>query len=116
MQGLQTVNWIRLQNSDKFIRVDSEMYDLLNKWTWHIHIGGGNNTYAGHIIKIGKNNYRTVFIHHMIVGRPFGNYVVDHINGNGLDNRRKNLRIVSKSENNRRRKKPSGKIPFHGVY
>ena len=34
-------------------------------------------------------------LHHLIIGKPLGGLVVDHINGDPLDNRRSNLRIVS---------------------
>lgn len=39
-----------------------------------------------------------VRLHRVITGVPSG-FEVDHINGDGLDNRRSNLRVVTKSEN-----------------
>jgi hypothetical protein len=39
-----------------------------------------------------------VMMHRLILGAPHG-MVVDHINGNGLDNRRCNIRICSQSDN-----------------
>lgn len=46
-----------------------------------------------------------LYMHRVITGAPKGK-VVDHINGNGLDNRRANLRICCHSKNghNRRHK------------
>lgn len=43
----------------------------------------------------GKN----VAIHHILVGTPICGNQVDHINGNSLDNRRSNLRVVSRGVN-----------------
>lgn len=44
--------------------------------------------------------------------------VVDHINGDTLDNRKQNLRICTKAENNRNRRVNSrlGTVPYKGVY
>ena len=40
-----------------------------------------------------------VYLHHCIIGRPLNGMQVDHRNGDGLDNRRCNLRIVTVSQN-----------------
>lgn len=42
---------------------------------------------------------------HLIIGRPDEGYVVDHVNGNPLDNRRGNLRFATHSENRMNAKK-----------
>lgn len=61
-------------------------------------------------ISISKDNHAKTFyasnkeskIHRIVMGLSKGdNLIIDHINRNGLDNRKSNLRIVSTSINNR---------------
>ena len=70
----------------------------------------------GYVIFSGaKDGWHNKFLHRIIMGEPDGKYI-DHINGNKRDNRRENLRICNKSENNRNvGKKPNNKSGFKGV-
>lgn len=71
----------------KTLIVDDDDYELIKNLSWHA-IKGGDTYYACTAIPV----------HRMIMKAPKG-MEVDHINGNGLDNRKENLRIVDKSEN-----------------
>ena len=80
------------------------------KWTAS-QVSNGS-FYARRYFKIGIRKYGNMQMHHCIVGFPLNGFVVDHINGNTLDNRRANLRIVSVRENSSNKKiNRDGKIP-----
>lgn len=62
---------------------------------------------------------RTVLMHRLIMNAPRGDrrVVVDHINRDGLDNRRENLRICTVAENMRNtRARFASTSPYKGVY
>ncbi len=88
----------------KFAIVDPEDYERLNKYNWHA--AKGNSTfYAERRVIIGKNRkYLHIGMHRQILKVPYGMFV-DHINHNGLDNRKANLRPATYIENNRNRRK-----------
>lgn len=73
--------------------VDADMKPILGLITWTKHNGG----YA-QSRKAGK----TILMHRLVVGLdPGDKRQVDHINGNRMDNRRDNLRIVTSQEQRR---------------
>jgi hypothetical protein len=66
----------------------------------------------------GPFRYRIKALHRIVMGVDDPNIKIDHINGNGLDCRRENLRIVSVSENTRnveRSRKTNQYSDFLGV-
>jgi len=73
--------------------VDDEDYEALCQWKWHAR-PHRNTIYASH--NIGRG--RTIDMHQLIMPLPKG-YIIDHINMNGWDNRRKNLRQATCKEN-----------------
>lgn len=57
-----------------------------------------------------------MYMHRMILDPPHGMFI-DHINGNGLDNRRENIRLVTPSQNalNARRAFRNKQSKYRGV-
>jgi hypothetical protein len=90
-------------NHGEIAIVDDEYYEKLSEHRWTINKCGRGLKYALYTDKCNKKNY----MHRMIMNAENG-MDVDHINGDGLDNRRCNLRICSRGENlsNQRRKTP----------
>lgn len=96
--------------SGKVALVDDDMFDYLNQWQWFYRQG-----YAARWIHISKHNKKRVFMHRIIANTPKNMYT-DHINGNGLDNQRSNLRHCNKGQNNRNQKlRKDNTTGFKGV-
>ena len=77
-----------------FALVDAADYEWLKDYKWHVTRHGACGTvYAGR-----REGGRLVLMHRQIMNPPKG-MVVDHINGNGVDNRRCNLRICTQKQN-----------------
>lgn len=84
----------------KYALVDDEDYRLLKDFRWHAALNKGN-WYA----RTSRNGRGSVGMHSIILWCPQNNgLVIDHINGNGLDNRRKNLRVCTTQANGMNRK------------
>lgn len=93
----------------KVALVDDEDFHRFNKFKWNAsnHSRNGNNlSYAQRSI-IGKDGKKYNIYLHRIILRPYNGLVIDHINGNSLDNRKCNLRECKTGENSMNMKKPA---------
>lgn len=94
--------------------IDSEDYKRISRFHWCIST---SSKYEYAIRNVYKNGKRIAIVrmHRVIFNVPDG-LMVDHINGNTLDNRKKNLRIATRSENMwNRRKTKLNKTGYKGV-
>lgn len=73
--------------------VSDEDLTLLNEHKWNLA-----RNYRGIQYAKRNNKGKTTYMHRVVMNAPDG-MQVDHINGNGLDNRRSNLRICTNSQN-----------------
>lgn len=95
---------------DKYTIIDFDDYGLISNYKWYAH-KKGNSFYVNSKIKS-----KTIFLHRVILDPP-ENMHVDHINGDGLDNRRCNIRIVVHHQNMMNRNKRKDNISkYKGVY
>ena len=93
--------------------VDDDDFERINKFKWYSHIGKG---YAARGKRKIDGKWKLWYLHWDIIGKPKDGFVMDHINGNILDNRKENLRIVTPSQNKMNSKKYKIKTSsFKGV-
>jgi hypothetical protein len=89
------VKMIALSNGKSAI-VDPEDYERIKDVTWSVSTIG-NTQYLMSRKMVGRKIAYTL-LHRLIMGAS-PDQLVDHINGDGLDNRKGNLRIATKSQN-----------------
>jgi hypothetical protein len=91
----------------KFALVDDEDFEYLNQFKWCAD-KIGIKWYCGRNIVIGTNK-KFIRMHRIILGLEIGDGKhTDHIDGNGLNNQRSNLRICTNAENRYNQKKKQG--------
>lgn len=91
---------IPLSNGD-FALVDDEDFDRVSVYKWHFN----QNGYAVRNVRLSTDKYTSEYLHRFITGLKTGDgMLVDHKNGIGLDNRKENLRVCTKTENQRNQK------------
>lgn len=100
-------------SQNKVALVDDEDYPLLMKYNWHLGPKQCNSQYAiRHIYKGDKRS--TTSMHREIIQVPNGK-IIDHIDGNGLNNQKSNLRICTIQNNCMNRNMQYGTSLFKGV-
>lgn len=89
--------------------VDDADFEWLNQWKWRA-VNQRGKYYA-----LRSEGSKTFHMHRVITDAPRG-MEPDHINGDGLDNQRKNLRVCTHLENSRNRgAQKNNKTGFKGV-
>jgi hypothetical protein len=91
----------------KVATVDDEDFTELSKHRWCAQ--KNKRTYYAARTPPAVDGKRRLIFMHLVIAKTPGGLVTDHINGNGLDNRKENLRFVTHRENcqNRHTKKSS---------
>lgn len=84
---------------DLLALVDEADFPLVTAYSWHPLVRA-NVTYA-----CASRSNDTIYMHRLIVGTA-GELHVDHRNRDGLDNRRANLRIATRTQNRVNSRKP----------
>lgn len=88
-------------NQNMFTEVDDEDFELLNQWKWRGK-KDGNSFY----VYCKSYKLKNKALHRIVIKAKKGE-IVDHIDGNTLNNKKSNLRLCSKSQNSMNAKKRS---------
>lgn len=98
--------------------MDDDDYERLSPYSWHVHRTPYRDLkYARMGIPLPGRRTKTVQMHRLIMGvdgspTPF----VDHIDGNGLNNQKSNLRFATLGQNQaNRRKNINSRSRYKGV-
>jgi len=103
-----------LLTQNKVTLIDDEDFEYLNRYKWSAN---KVNRYWYVTARIQKSDgtKKNERMHRLIMNAPTG-MLVDHINGDSLDNRKENLRICKTSTNLQNQYVIRGSSRFQGVY
>jgi len=100
----------------RFALVDPADYENLRRHKWRLCKTKSKNVlYAERSIRRSDGTYSRILMHRQLI-QPPGGYVIDHVNGCGLDNRRANLRLATAAQNAWNAGKRSGGSGYKGVW
>ena len=102
----------------KFALVDDCDYEYLTQWKWHYH-KSKRTGYADRNGPTGRQEH-TIKMHRVVAKRTGLQIVgkqVDHVDANGLNNRRRNLRVATNLQNSRHQRRPRNNTSgYKGVW
>jgi len=100
---------------NKSTNVDDAKYIALSKHKWHAHKQKNGDFYAVRWERSSDGKARRLLLmHRVIVNAPEG-VLVDHRDGDGLNNQQYNLRAATNQQNQFNQKPRGGKSKYKGV-
>lgn len=95
--------------------VDDCDYERILKYSWQVLARLGKTNYARTHTSGCRKNRGTILMHRLILNLKIGQ-VCDHIDGNGLNNCRSNIRVATIAQNAKNYRRPkNNKTGFKGV-
>ena|SRR5208337_938909 len=100
----------------QFAIVDASDFEWLSRWKWCLLKLRDDLMYAQTWVYDGRCGRPFYLMHRLILGAKKGQFC-DHKNWNGIDNRRSNLRLCTRSQNQANRPLQSNNIyGYRGIY
>lgn len=105
---------------EREILIDPLVKNYYDLFTWST-VKQRSNLYARAFLPDLIQRRKAIMLHHLVMYwvhgyRRMPGREIDHIDGNGLNNKRSNLRFCTSSENKRNMKKTRGTSKYKGVY
>ena len=94
-----------------FAIVDDEDFEWLSRYRWCVNLSNAPRAYRPYL---SDEKHGVIYMHREII-RARACEIVDHINGNSLDNRKQNLRIATAQQNAWNSKMRKNRHGFKGV-
>lgn len=101
---MKEIKILSFKYGGKKVQVDDEDYEFLNRWKWHVSESKGIFYAMRHEDNVDGSRYH-VSMHRVIMGIYDPKIEVDHIDHNGLNNQRSNLRNCLDGGNKRNKRK-----------
>jgi hypothetical protein len=102
-------------NRNRFAIVDDDDYEYLQWFSWTIDRNHYGYFYTSRSVMTDGVSKKEK-MHRIIMKVTDPNIFVDHVNGNGLDNRKSNLRLCNRSQNAANKHRVRGESRYLGVY
>ncbi len=101
----------------RFAKIDDEDYERVSQFKWCLRKSRDNNAYAHKSINNGDKR-TSILLHRFILDIKDKRFFVDHIDHDGLNCQRSNIRLCSQTENarNRRTAKNKTSSKYLGVF
>jgi hypothetical protein len=95
--------------------VDKDDFERVNAFKWYARWSPKANAFYAYRIQRENGKRNNIHIARFIMNTPKG-MVVDHINGNPLDNRKINLRNCTQAQNSVNKHKTINKTGYRDIY
>lgn len=97
------IRYVTCKGAEVGVTIDKEDASLFDRYTWTGSDNGNGILYVHRRTRKSEGGKpRKIYLHTFLANPPTGK-VVDHINGDTLDNQRSNLRAVTRGQNNMNR-------------
>jgi hypothetical protein len=105
-----TIMKIKYNGGYVYSLIDKDDYTKVHEYSWHYT----SNAYIGHTVVVDGKRI-VLYLHNIVMDRldhpgKGATETIDHINRNGLDNRKDNLRLITQSAQNFNQKRKERKV------
>jgi hypothetical protein len=99
-----------------YTEIDDEDWEMVKNIKWYASHRRTVTYVVGDITRDGKKTNK-VYLHRLITGSTKSDQITDHIDGDGLNNKKSNLRVGTKRQNSHNRRTRSDNTSgINGVY